>query len=203
MTISEIDFSTYNLIVDLWDKDRCAESNLCRQPPSAGVPSSTTSGFSYVPVPGDEPTQMRYAPHSTVSTREISYPQSSPMYLSDYGQQMSTGYGLRESPCQLTCESFIDCLAAPTYPPNGTYGPPAQHFPHLPSQRYDPSMMYVESNPSSASHSSDGAKGMMSRNLIGNVVGSAHLLTEPPPSGREGIWFVLQDLSVRLEGDYW
>lgn len=41
---------------------------------------------------------------------------------------------------------------------------------------------------------------MFTRNLIGSLSASAFRLTDP--DDRIGIWFVLQDLSVRTEGDF-
>jgi len=42
--------------------------------------------------------------------------------------------------------------------------------------------------------------GMFTRNLIGSLAASAFRLTDP--NDRIGIWFVLQDLSVRTEGHF-
>lgn len=42
--------------------------------------------------------------------------------------------------------------------------------------------------------------GMFTRNLIGSLAASAFRLTDP--DDRIGIWFVLQDLSVRTEGQF-
>jgi hypothetical protein len=94
-----------------------------------------------------------------------------------------------------------------SYPPNGTYGPPQQFFPQhqapgLIAPRYDgngSAMGYVEAGgPSVYIH--DQYKGALNRNLIGSVSASAFGLTDT--TDREGVWFVLQDLSVRLEGTY-
>jgi hypothetical protein len=41
---------------------------------------------------------------------------------------------------------------------------------------------------------------MFTRNLIGSLAASAFRLTDP--DDRIGIWFVLQDLSVRTEGTF-
>ena len=41
---------------------------------------------------------------------------------------------------------------------------------------------------------------MYTRNLIGSLSASAFKLTDP--NGKVGIWFVLQDLSVRTEGNF-
>jgi hypothetical protein len=50
--------------------------------------------------------------------------------------------------------------------------------------------------PVSSSHPS----GMFTRNLIGSLAASAFRLTGP--DDKVGIWFVLQDLSVRTEGNF-
>lgn len=44
------------------------------------------------------------------------------------------------------------------------------------------------------------ATGMFTRNLIGSLAASAFRLTDP--NDKLGIWFVLQDLSVRTEGNF-
>ena len=41
---------------------------------------------------------------------------------------------------------------------------------------------------------------MFTRNLIGSVTVSATILKDL--DGKEGVWFVLQDLSVRQEGSF-
>lgn len=43
-------------------------------------------------------------------------------------------------------------------------------------------------------------QGMYTRNLIGSLAASAFRLSDP--DDRVGIWFVLQDLSVRTEGTF-
>lgn len=42
--------------------------------------------------------------------------------------------------------------------------------------------------------------GMFTRNLIGSLSASAFKLTDP--QNKLGIWFILQDLSVRTEGSF-
>lgn len=105
--------------------------------------------------------------------------------------------------------------ASTPYPPNGSYGPPQQFYPHdggyrsdqnaatVPSHRFEhggSSLGYAEGNGSSVAYVHDQYKGALNRNLIGSVAASAFCLTDT--TDHEGIWFVLQDLSVRLEGTY-
>ena len=70
----------------------------------------------------------------------------------------------------------------------GGYGPPQVFSPHdLPiAQR----IAMQGSQPS----------GMFTRNLIGSLAASAFRLTDPLE--KIGIWFILQDLSVRTEGNF-
>ena len=53
-------------------------------------------------------------------------------------------------------------------------------------------------NLSSAQPVSSGPGGMFTRNLIGSLSASAFRLTDP--ENKIGVWFILQDLSVRTEG---
>lgn len=99
--------------------------------------------------------------------------------------------------------------APPSYPPNATYGPPQQYFPQHQSYRPEQSLVSPQRYEASGGYGdvttpgglpNDQYKGALNRNLIGSVAASAFCLTDT--SNREGIWFVLQDLSVRLEGTY-
>src|SRR5690606_20472589 len=45
-----------------------------------------------------------------------------------------------------------------------------------------------------------GGNGMFTRNLIGSLSASAFKLTDP--DNKIGVWFILQDLSVRTEGSF-
>ncbi|KHJ33118.1 putative developmental regulator [Erysiphe necator] len=91
-----------------------------------------------------------------------------------------------------------------TYPsPNGYSQPPT------PQQIYFntsgqlspyPSRSYSSQDSNHRIHINNPAQGMFTRNLIGSLAASAFRLTDP--EDKIGIWFVLQDLSVRTEGDF-
>jgi hypothetical protein len=97
---------------------------------------------------------------------------------------------------------------AGSYFPNG-YGRDMQQLPsHMasplasqsvayrpPQQIYDPMGMSQR-----LSMSAPQPQGMFTRNLIGSLAASAFRLTDP--ADRIGIWFILQDLSVRTEGRF-
>ncbi|KAH8431954.1 velvet factor family protein [Aspergillus melleus] len=107
----------------------------------------------------------------------------------------------------------------PQYPPNA-YGqvpyPAMSNYyggnPQMPYANYggNPQTPYYQppyysggghmppSNMSSAQPVSAGPGGMFTRNLIGSLSASAFRLTDP--DNKIGVWFILQDLSVRTEG---
>ncbi|KAL1963523.1 hypothetical protein VTN77DRAFT_8104 [Rasamsonia byssochlamydoides] len=94
------------------------------------------------------------------------------------------------------------------YPPMGAYyggnqqlqyqnpygGNPQPYYP----QYYPPSGALQPVSPAQQSMSAPG--GMFTRNLIGSLSASAFRLTDP--DNKIGVWFILQDLSVRTEGTF-
>ncbi|KAF3483773.1 uncharacterized protein GIQ15_03097 [Arthroderma uncinatum] len=112
--------------------------------------------------------------------------------------------------------------AAPSYPPYQAQGMyqqqqppypyyPTQHYPGQqgmpygaptgPPQSYYPNVnqgYYQQQAQPVVHHLPPAPVGMFTRNLIGSLSASAFKLTDTP--GKLGIWFILQDLSVRTEG---
>ena len=106
------------------------------------------------------------------------------------------------------------------FPQPGGYGPPTQYYPdQYRQQQHDmsphgmvPSQSPVGGYPPQRiGYISDSAvqrmamgsgqpQGMFTRNLIGSLATSASRLTDP--NEKIGIWFILQDLSVRTEGNF-
>lgn len=95
------------------------------------------------------------------------------------------------------------------YPINNYYGanqmayqnpygasPQASYYP----QYYPPGHMPTAMSPAGAQPVTSGAGGMFTRNLIGSLSASAFRLTDP--DNKIGVWFILQDLSVRTEGTF-
>lgn len=64
------------------------------------------------------------------------------------------------------------------------------------SRPFSPNEMPVSRGPTNSS----APQGMYTRNLIGSLVANAFRLTDP--GDRIGIWFVLQDMSIRTEGHF-
>jgi hypothetical protein len=96
------------------------------------------------------------------------------------------------------------------YPPVGAYygnqglqypnpyggNPQAAYYP-----QYYPQGGPLQHNMSPAAQQSMSAPGgMFTRNLIGSLSASAFRLTDP--DNKIGVWFILQDLSVRTEGTF-
>ena len=107
--------------------------------------------------------------------------------------------------------SVTDTRVAPSYPSSSSYGPPQQYYPRHSGYNADP-----PAAPPGASfrtgYGQDQAaltrmavvggqpQGMFTRNLIGSLAASAFRLNDTEK--KAGIWFVLQDLSVRTEGTF-
>ena len=101
-------------------------------------------------------------------------------------------------------------------PPTNPYAPqaPTQSYyttpsgtPITPTNYYQPTMQNPAALtspqaivPPSAIDPRTAPSGMFTRNLIGSLCVSAFKLTDP--DGVMGIWFILQDLSVRTEGSF-
>lgn len=110
-------------------------------------------------------------------------------------------------PCnKSTSELTLSPVASPYSHDGGGYAPPQQYFPPNQQYRTPEQSMPISSVQNAHEHGSpmtyaqDQYKGALNRNLIGSVSASAFHLHDP--QGEEGMWFVLQDLSVRLEGNY-
>lgn len=84
------------------------------------------------------------------------------------------------------------------------YGPTAQQAPYyspIPGANYFPQGTAHQPMQSPMQpHIPAGAVGMFTRNLIGSLSASAFRLTDP--DNKIGVWFILQDLSVRTEGSF-
>lgn len=76
--------------------------------------------------------------------------------------------------------------AAPSAPQGGAYYGGAY---------YQGGMQSANLSPQTAA-----PEGMFTRNLIGSLSASAFRLTDP--DNKIGVWFILQDLSVRTEGTF-
>jgi hypothetical protein len=145
--------------------------------------------------------------------------------MNQYSQPPPQSYGNQGYPHQ----AYAPVTTAPQYAPQNGYAqqggpPPNMYYPQqpmhnqqqldftpvsqaLPSQNpmggygnrsaYPPQDMSIQQRMPQANSQ---PAGMFTRNLIGSLAASAFRLTDP--DDRIGIWFVLQDLSVRTEGTF-
>lgn len=81
-----------------------------------------------------------------------------------------------------------------SYGGNHMYQPPYAYPPYYAAGGHVPPNMPAAAPPAV------GSGGMFTRNLIGSLSASAFRLNDP--DDKIGVWFILQDLSVRTEGAF-
>ncbi|KAL2134177.1 hypothetical protein VTI74DRAFT_838 [Chaetomium olivicolor] len=189
---NEIEHTMYVLNVDLWSEDALKEVNLVRH--TTATPSiSSTSPASYAQI---EQAPAAYS-HILPSSRDMAY---SPQMAYPPPNQAMSPYGMQQQYPQV---GFVS--------PNG-YQPPNQYYPQdirpelqgltqMVTSPYGPARVYETQFgglPQRMSISGNPPSGMFTRNLIGSLAASAFRLQDT--QDKIGIWFILQDLSVRTEG---
>ena len=180
---SELDVSYFVLSVELWTQDGTLEVNLVRH--SATSPSISATTQSSYPPPPTLPPGHPYGPPLTHAVggggygQNYQYQQSGPMYPHQ-PYPATIGGGMLNVSFE---RNQINYLAGPPVP--GLYYPPPMMTSNGVMQTQDP-----RSAP----------QGMFTRNLIGSLAVTATKLNDL--QGKQGIWFILQDLSVRTEGAF-
>ncbi|KYK55939.1 VelB [Drechmeria coniospora] len=202
---NSIDHSMFVLNVDLWNDDGTREVNLVRS--STGSPSiSSTTPYSYSSLNGGETSAAAFPQHALPANYDPACSPTHPLgYVQDY--QMQPGFS----------------HAQPLYTHSSTYGPPQQYFPQHQTFGQDGAVIPVPSQANMTQFHRNGIpvapnylqeqdslarmavvggqpQGMFTRNLIGSLAASAFRLSDT--SDHIGVWFVLQDLSVRTEGTF-
>ena len=208
------------LSVDLWSADGAKEVNLVRH--SATSPSISATTSSSYPPPPTAPQQFAFgAPVGHMHGGLPGYGLAPPYGYPRPGEHPQAAYhhpaysgapppppqqaaaagggGATESP-QSHYPAAVGLAAQPGHyypgggPPGGGGGGsgPGSPSPQLLSPTH--AGMPPTQDPRSA------PSGMFTRNLIGSLCVSAFKLTDP--EGAMGIWFILQDLSVRTEGNF-
>jgi len=168
--------------------------------PNQGTPFQAQPHASYNPYPGPPPGNSYPQSPMGQPYGEVAYQQSfSHPQMMNAGGFPPNGYQ-NQVPIYYTTGTGIHTQVQGV-PPGLDYGlvsqplmgPPAVIDPYegLP---YQTDNQEPHRNPVSSTHPG----GMFTRNLIGSLAASAFRLTDP--ADRIGIWFVLQDLSVRAEG---
>jgi hypothetical protein len=177
---SDVDSTFFVLTVDLWDSSGSQEVNLVRHSTGAPTTSISTSTTTSYPPPPDRPSlymsqphmAMGYDPHRNAYASMMS-PQSQ---ISPYGAAapMQQNY---YPPTPLTPATPVGFPYSTPGAAGGMYAP----------------MAPIAMPPTQAT-------GMFTRNLIGSLTVNAFKLVDT--EGKTGFWFVLQDLSVRTEGNF-
>ncbi|EXA54025.1 hypothetical protein FOQG_07796 [Fusarium oxysporum f. sp. raphani 54005] len=188
---NSLDHAMFVLSVDLWNHDGTKEVNLVRSSTGTGAMASSST-YTYSSL---EPGTPSYQQQSLPPSRESGYGQSQGLnYGQDYPPPVQQSYG-----------------QAPSYPPSSSYGPPQQYYPRHSGYSAEPSAPppgapfrngYGQDQNALTRMAVVGGQpqGMFTRNLIGSLAASAFRLEDT--EGQSGIWFVLQDLSVRTEGTF-
>lgn len=219
-TNEEIDLNKHSLslfvlTVDLWNKDATAETNLVKHATSSpSISSVSTSAYPLTVTEGytmtQTPTQAYTAPNMPTYTGQnftspVSTTPSTASTFANYTRQNDGRY----SNSSTSGNPYPQTLGVSPYqqgysqssgsgsngyqiPPIGSMPPPSPYARDYEFGRPDYGHL------SSVSSQSGGTAGMFTRNLIGNLTASAFRLKDT--TDKEGIWFVMQDLSIRTEG---
>jgi len=187
---SEVETSHYVLTVDLWSADGTREVNLVRH--SATSPSiSAATSSSYPPPPPTPP------PHP--------HPQAHHPHRAQ--QQQHPGYAHSSMHTQISYPGYPPPPPTPPsqLPQQNYYQPPQQQHPGGPGYYQSihgslPASVQQQPPPPPQQQTQQTPSGMFTRNLIGSLTASAFKLTDP--DNKIGVWFILQDLSVRTEGSF-
>lgn len=213
---SEIDTSFFVLTVDLWSADGKRELNLVRHSAtSPSISAATSSSYpppqsgpvplpypsAYHPAPPQMPMATGYPPNPMVMHQPMHNPNA-------YQQQSYPGYPPQPYPPQSYPHVATHLPPPPMSSQGPNYYPTPTSAPVTPTHFYPPAMQ--QQNPGPLLSPRDfpapvidprsSPSGMFTRNLIGSLCVSAFRLT--CPENNMGVWFILQDLSVRTEGNF-
>ncbi|KAI5252051.1 hypothetical protein E4T42_03685 [Aureobasidium subglaciale] len=178
----QLDASFYILQVDLWDESGVVEKNIVKaatNSPATSISTATTT--SYPPPPERTAYYPHQVPYTDPRTNQIVGYGPPPGYAQPWGYPPHPSMSSMYPP---TTGHYAQPQMGPGY---AQYPPQPQMYPQ--TQYQQPAM---PQQPQSS--------GMFTRNLIGSLTVNANQLRDP--QGKEGHWFVLQDLSVRTEAAF-
>ncbi|OBT62946.1 hypothetical protein VE03_07888 [Pseudogymnoascus sp. 23342-1-I1] len=226
---NDIDHGSFVLTVDLWSDDGKREVNLVRHSTQSPAISSTIPTSYAQAQAGDQPVYSNQMPTPTGPpsiVREPQYPNhtNQPLMQGQYnpysGQPPPNAYGqplqqFQQGPPQgqygqpQQQGQYGQGQERQNYHAGTAPEPPNHHIFYHTGEGVHP----VASNaprpadtlvydPALAPRqpASNGPQGMYTRNLIGSLAASASKLADP--HDKIGIWFVLQDMSIRSEGNF-
>ncbi|KAI1432393.1 hypothetical protein GGR50DRAFT_706753 [Xylaria sp. CBS 124048] len=188
---NDVEHQHYVLHVDLWSEDGSKEVNLVKHSQQSPSISST------------HPSSFREVVEGVQSNAAYGFQAIVPS-TRDYGQAPNGHYAHQMAP--YPPDPYAQ--AQYPYPPQVPYGYPQTGYRDmsgvapLASQaiysRYSHDLSAGGMAPGRLMGQQQPNSGMYTRNLIGSLAASASRLQDP--SDKIGIWFILQDLSVRTEG---
>lgn len=201
------------LNVDLWSPDGSREVNLVKHSATSPSISSTTpvsyqhmsdnnSAYSSV-IPGQNPSRDIKSEGPGFTGNYNPFPNSPS--VNPYGQ---TPQQSAYPPSNTYNSAYPPVNGAQPYSAQNGYGQ-AQQSPYYPSGNDSQGHSQLPGYPDGTAFTGPvqgrpinnaNPVGMYTRNLIGSLSASAFRLADP--SDHIGIWFVLQDLSVRTEGNF-
>ncbi|KAI8632298.1 hypothetical protein F5Y19DRAFT_472325 [Xylariaceae sp. FL1651] len=189
---NEVEHQHYVLHVDLWSEDGVKEVNLVKHSQqSPSISSTHPSSFREVVEGGQGGV---YGFQAIVpSNRDFAQPPNAPYphqmapYQPDPYSQGQYSYPQQVPPYGYPQGSYRDMTSVPSLPSQAMYSP-----------RYSQDMSAGAMAQNRLMGQQPPNSGMYTRNLIGSLAASASRLQDP--SDKIGIWFILQDLSVRTEG---
>ncbi|KAG4414036.1 hypothetical protein IFR04_012852 [Cadophora malorum] len=217
---NDIDHGMFVISADLWSSNGQHEVNLVRHSnTSPSISSGTPVSYQEV-MPSVTPAYSNIMPQSNVFKVEPGQGPPSSTYNPFPGPPQVNAYAAPQGGSQSYYQnSYPPATNGTSYPPQNGYsqsGGPSSYYPppagsssmdYPQSQAshqygpggprpFTPNEMPVSRGPINNST----PQGMFTRNLIGSLAASAFRLTDP--DDRIGIWFVLQDLSIRTEGQF-
>ncbi|KAI0020178.1 hypothetical protein F4780DRAFT_770829 [Xylariomycetidae sp. FL0641] len=186
---NEVEHQRYVLHVDLWSENGDREVSLVKHSQqSPSISSTQASSFREVTEGAGGYTYQTIVP----SSRDFGHPpaagygQHMPPYQPDPYNQGQYGYPQQVQPYGYPQGGYRDMSGVAPLPSQNMYSPRFSH--DMSGQGMPPHrLMGTQTN-----------QGMYTRNLIGSTAASGSRLTDP--TDKIGIWFILQDLSVRTEG---
>ncbi|TGJ86956.1 hypothetical protein E0Z10_g1792 [Xylaria hypoxylon] len=189
---NEVEHQHYVLHVDLWSEDGAKEVNLVKHSQqSPSISSTHPSSFREVVEGGQAGV---YGFQAIVpSNRDFTQPPNAPYphqmapYQPDPYSQGQYSYTQQVPPYGYPQGGYRDMAGVAPLPSQAMYGPRYSH--DMSAGAMAQGRLMGQQQPNS---------GMYTRNLIGSLAASASRLQDP--SDKIGIWFILQDLSVRTEG---
>lgn len=187
-THSEVDSSFFVLTVDLWNENGTAEVNLVRHSSNSPAVSISTATLTPYPPPADR-TYFNIVSHATMIQQP--YPQHA--YGMPHMATIPPHMNMYASTAPVHAGYYANAPATPAAHAGYGYPPTGPHY--MPQPAPLPVPQQLPPPPPTTP-----ATGMFTRNLIGSLSVNAFRLNDT--EGKVGFWFVLQDLSVRTEGQF-